>query len=328
MATELITHSRQDWLEQRRTVIGGSDAAAALGLSKWRTQYDLYLEKIGESVTVETEPMYWGTQQEPLIRQRYSNDTGLQVIKPGFLVHPTLKFMGGNVDGLVGSDRILEVKTSRTSEGWGEPETDEIPDDYLLQTQHYLLVTGRQIADVAVLIGGSDYRVYRVEADPELHEMIIDGERAFWEMVESRNPPPVTTLPDIKRRFPKSSALAVVASNSVLHAAQQLHDLNNLADRVGERQDDLKAIIQLHLGEGDTLKDESGNVLATWKSDRDGKKFNVKKFEQDHPELAALYYEKTKGSRKFLLKDVPTQGTTNDVNRISSTTISNVAVEQ
>ena len=54
----------------------------------------------------------------------------------------------------------------------GEPGTDEIPDYYMTQVQHYLAVTGVKTADVAVLIGGNDFRIYTIEADEELQSFV------------------------------------------------------------------------------------------------------------------------------------------------------------
>jgi putative phage-type endonuclease len=310
---------RTEWLAMRRTVVGGSDCAAALGESKWKTPYQLYLEKIGESETIETEPMRWGTKLEPLIRQEYANQTGLTIVQPGFMVHPTLKFIGGNVDGLIGDDRILEIKTARTAEGWGEPETDDIPDEYWLQCQHYLLVTGRQTACVAVLIGSSDFRVYYVEADREAHEYIIEGERSFWELVQTMTPPPVTQLADIKSRWSKSVELAVVASNPVKNVVEQLRQVDALAKKVEQRQDALKAVIQLHMKEADTLKDAGDNILATWKSPRVSFKFDEARFEIENPELHKKYLKSVTNSRRFLLKEYQQERTVKNVNRTNAT---------
>lgn len=186
---------RTQWLAARRAGIGGSDVAPILGLSKWRTPLDVYLDKRGELPEQEDNAaMHWGRTLEPIIRQEYANQTGATVTVPdSILAHPQYPFMLASLDGVTDALRVFEAKTARASEGWGEPGSDEIPDAYALQVQHYMAVTGYQFADVAVLIGGSDFRIYTVAADHELQDEIIQACRVFWERVESGNPPePIT----------------------------------------------------------------------------------------------------------------------------------------
>lgn len=178
-------------IAERHSGLGGSDAAPALGLSPWKTPLELFLDKRERRELVATPSMKWGTLLEPVIRQEYSNVTKRVVRLPtGTIRDPKNKFMLAHVDGITEDGRIFEAKFSRSAEGWGRPGTDEIPHHYALQVQHYLRVTGLKIADVAVLIGGSDFRVYEIAADPGLQDLIVEGEGEFWEKVESGTPPP------------------------------------------------------------------------------------------------------------------------------------------
>lgn len=308
---------KKQWLEMRRTGIGGSDSAAALGLSKWKTPYQLYLEKIGEAETIETEAMKWGKIHEPQIRQEYANVTGRTVVQSGFMVHPRHHFIVGNVDGLVGDDRVLEIKTAKTAEGWGEQGTDEIPDEYVYQVQHYLLLTGRSVCDVVVLIGGNDYRTYQIDSDQEMHEMMIAGYKEFWQMVVNRTPPAITQLADLKQRYKRSIANAVHADSLIMDACYSLQKLKLLSDKIEQRSDELKAFIQGHMKENDTLVFEE-NIIATWKTGKRIRYVDGKKFEQDHPELIEPYVSYKEGNRIFLLKELPPQGIEDHVNSTST----------
>lgn len=221
-------NTRENWLSERRRGIGGSDAAAVLGMSKWKSPLQVWMEKRGELVDQpDSEPMLWGRALEPVIRQQYAERTGRVVRLPeGILWHPKHPFMLATVDGVTDDSRLLEIKTARTAESWGEPGTDEIPQAYLIQVQHYLSVTVLPVADVAVLIGGSDFRLYEVESDPELQELIIEGEAGFWKMVEAGTPPEPTTLADIKTRFGRiSTAGSVEADESCIEAINRLKDI-------------------------------------------------------------------------------------------------------
>ena len=150
--------ARDDFLKSRATGIGGSDAAAILGLSRWKSPFQVYQEKRGEAAqTPDNASMRWGRYLEPVVRQAYADDTGRAVRLPDGLVrHQQHTFMIANLDGVTDDGRVVEIKTARTSQGWGEPGSDQVPQEYLLQAQHHMAVTGLVVADVAVLIGGSD----------------------------------------------------------------------------------------------------------------------------------------------------------------------------
>lgn len=210
-------------LAARSLGLGGSDAAAALGLSPWKTPLELFREKRGEDAgtIAESEPMRWGSLLEPVIRQEYSSRTGRVVRVPETtLVHPAHAFMIANLDGLTDDGRLLEVKTARSAQDWGEPGTDAIPQHYLLQIQHYLIVTALPIADVAVLIGGSEYRQYEIPADAELQEMLVEGELEFWQRVESGEAPDADltsprALDIVRKLFPDTNGQRVTADEAL-----------------------------------------------------------------------------------------------------------------
>ena len=185
-------------LAERHTGLGGSDAAAALGLSPYKSALELFLEKRErrEHSGPQLSAFRWGSLLEPVIRQEYANITHRVVRLPeGTLRHPSFPFVIAHVDGVTDDKRVFEAKTARTDQDWGKSGTDEVPHHYLMQVQHYLAVTGFFVADIAVLIGGSDFRIFEVPADRELQQMIIESEVEFWSMVERGEPPP----PDFDR---------------------------------------------------------------------------------------------------------------------------------
>jgi len=293
--------ARQQWLKDRQKGIGGSDAPAILGISPWKTPLQVYLEKRGEAPGQEDNPsMRWGRNLEPVVRQAYADETGRRVAIPavGILRHPRHDWMLASLDGIAEGDRVLEVKTARVAAGWGEPGTDEIPEPYQAQVQHYMAVTGFYVADVAVLIGGSDFRIYEVPADPELQELIIDQEAAFWDRVQHGVEPDPVSAADIKIKFGRHSvARQVQASPEVLAALRQLEDIKALkAEEEGAR-----AVIQAHMGEADTLVDGE-KVLATWKAGKPSKRFDATAFKAAHPELHTQFIKEGEPSRRFLIK--------------------------
>ena len=299
----LPSNDRAAWLEQRRSGIGGSDAPAILGVSRFATPLDVYFDKRG---LVADKPangaMEWGTRLEPLVRQAYAEATGRTVRVPTTILrHPTHAFMLGSIDGVTDDGRLVEIKTARSAEGWGEPGSDEVPDAYLVQVQHYLTVTGLTLADVAVLIGGSDFRLYEVPADPDLQTILVDVEGAFWDRVQRGDPPDPITYADAQKRWPTSAARIIQAPAEVFEAVQQLHAAKARETEAEKEADALQATICAAMGEGDVLV-YGDATLATWKAGKPPLRFNTDAFKAAHPDLYAEFAKPGNASRRFLLK--------------------------
>lgn len=180
--------SRKEWLQWRKKGIGGSDVSAILGISKWTSAIDLWLDKTNQkNDPVEAnEAMEWGNILEPVIRNHFAAVTGKTVSEvKAMLQHPDHPFMIADVDGVTiddnGDPAILEIKTA--SEYKRDEWSEGVPAYYQTQVQHYLCVTGVKKAYVAVLIGGNAFRIYEVDADPEIQQMLIAVEKNFWNMV-------------------------------------------------------------------------------------------------------------------------------------------------
>lgn len=267
--------------EERRTGLGGSDAAAALGLSPWQSPFGLWEVKTGLAPGPEqNEPMLWGKLLEDVIRREYVRRTGFQVTYRKELIrHPQFPWMFAHIDGEVaGAGAILEVKTTRDARGWGEPGTDEIPLHYLTQVHHYLSVTQAEICDVAVLISGQDFRTYTVRADPSLTQQLIEGEQAFWSLVETGTPPPPQTLEDAVRRWGHYDAQGyAMAGEREMAAIRLLRHAHGLKEQIKAEEEAAKTFLIETLGEtGASLVDPiTGELLATYKLDNGRKAYSV-----------------------------------------------------
>ena len=185
--------TRDEWLNFRRCGIGGSDVAVICGLSKYKSVLQLWMEKTGQLEPEEAgEAAYWGNVMEPIIRNEFANRTGFKVDTiNSMLKHPEHAFMLANVDGIVinkdGRKSIFEAKTASAykAEQW---EDDKIPEEYMLQIQHYMAVTGFKSTFIAAIIGGNQFIYKKIERDDELIDMIIQLEYNFWESVVNNEP--------------------------------------------------------------------------------------------------------------------------------------------
>ena len=254
--------AREDWLAARRTGIGGSDIAAVLGLSPWKTPLAVYLDKIGEGEAVdETEAMRWGTIHEPTIAREYERRTGHEIREAEMMRSARYPWMLASVDRLIESpfQGVLEIKTARTAQGWGEEGTDEVPVQYLLQVQHYLVVTEREVAEIAVLIGGSDFRIYRVPFHAEIAQRIIEEGGRFWrDNVLAHVPPPARTMEDARQKWPQATEREVFASEEVQAAALRLAEIKAEIKERETQAESLQARICDAIGDGDALVGADG----------------------------------------------------------------------
>jgi putative phage-type endonuclease len=193
--------SRGEWLQYRRQGIGSSDAAAAVGLNPYQSPLELWLIKTGRDEGLpqvdpndDGSPMFWGTVLEPVVAERYACRTGNKVRRNNAVLQhpdPDKSWMLANIDReIIGNPevQILECKTA--GEFGARLWREGVPEYIQCQVQHQLAVTGKQAADVAVLICGQELRIHRIERDDELIAHLLELERRFWEYVITDTPPP------------------------------------------------------------------------------------------------------------------------------------------
>lgn len=188
---------RRRWLEERRNGIGGSDAAAVLGMSPWASPLSTWVEKVRPVADEggQTEYQKWGTRLENSIARGMAADHGILIGPcPGILAHPERPWQRVTVDryAVSGPMRrpygIVEIKNVS---GWKAEEwpADAPPDHVVLQVEHALDVTGYDVGYVGALLGGNTPRWYAVERDDDLIGMLRAEEARFWAMVQAGTPP-------------------------------------------------------------------------------------------------------------------------------------------
>lgn len=190
---------REEWLEARRRGIGGSDAAAALGVSPWMSPLELWLEKTagyGPRTKDDDERMRWGHLLEPAIRQEFARRTMRTVEHVGdwaITWSNRHAFACCTLDGAqMAADKpgvgVLQIKCldAWIARDWG----DEPPSHYQIQVQHEIMVADVKWGTLAVLVGGNTLRWWDYKRDDELIEDIVALEREFWiDNVEAGVPP-------------------------------------------------------------------------------------------------------------------------------------------
>jgi len=175
----------EEQLEIRKTGIGASESAVILGFSKWKTPAEIFYEKTGVLTDdVTSEAAHFGNVLEETVAQEYARRKDCKVRRNNkTLRHKDHPFILCHLDRVVkGEKRIVECKTSSAylADKWGEEGTAMVPEEYLIQVQHQMAITDYEVADIPVLIGGNQLKIYTVERDQELIDIIIDNLTYFW----------------------------------------------------------------------------------------------------------------------------------------------------
>ena len=316
----------QDFTVDRTKYIGGSDIGAILGLSRFRTPLEVWMEKTGKEFKKhDSLPLRFGSFAESFVASEYSRATGFELlIDESIYIHQQYSYMSAHIDRFVlsaklGNDlgnqpsnksplppsRILECKTANpfSSGDWGEVGSDQVPMSYLCQCIWYMAITGIERTDLAVLFGNSDFRIYEIARDQELEELVMAKATAFWhDYVLKDIPPPVSSEQDCQTLFSKGDASkSIEAAKETLELTKRLHTLNG---EIAVREEELSAIkqnIMSQMGEAELLTYQ-GKVLATWKAPKPSFRLNSKRLELEHPELASNYKIPVQNSRRLVVK--------------------------
>jgi putative phage-type endonuclease len=197
---------REAFLSERRAGIGGSDIAAVFNLG-YGCRLQLWREKRGEKPDYpdqENGPMRLGRWLEPHIAEEYARLTGRKVEERGLAKHPDHPELLVHVDRIIwdgdrpGMPGVLEIKALGRAM-FSKAKREGLPDDYLLQVQHGMLVTGCTWGAFAVMNRDSgDIEHWDVEAEPDAQRMIIEDGPIFWSQVEN-GPAPELLEPDDRR---------------------------------------------------------------------------------------------------------------------------------
>lgn len=295
----------KEQLATRRSGIGGSDVASILGISPWKSAYDVYVAKTSDATGDDLDGkdhIIFGNLMEPVIREEFSRRNGKTVITSDEVFrHPEHDFMLANVDGILdGENAGLEIKTASeySSEQWGEDGTDHVPAYYLTQGLHYMAVMGWDRIYFAVVIGGNKYKQYVVERDEEAIASLIAVEKRFWENhVIAKVPPPrpVEVLRDV---WSSTTGQKKEANLDILAAVEQYKQIKADVTELSKKQAELEAVIKEYIADADELT-YNGKKIASWKFNKSSMRFVADKLKQERPDLYEMYVSEVPGPRVF-----------------------------
>lgn len=306
-STENIPY--KDWLEYRKLGIGGSDASVVCGISRYKSPMELWMEKTNQLPYQEAgEAAYWGIQLESLVKSEFTKRTDIKV-KPvnQLLKNEEYPFMLANLDGVCEhTDYGTCVFEAKTASAYKSGEWDDsIPDEYMLQIQHYMAVTGYKGAYIAVLIGGNSFRWKFIERDEELITMLIQLEADFWEHVESAVPLSLdgseASAKFLAKKFPDSIKKSqIILPNTAADLISQYNEACEKLKAVTEQKQEAENLLKEMIGENET--GTVGNWVIDWKSISQ-ERLDSKTLKAEHPVLYKKYANKT-SYRRFSVKSV------------------------
>lgn len=288
--------TREEWLQLRRKGIGGSDASVIMGKNPYRSILQLWEEKTGKLPVTDdgNEYTYWGNVMEPIIRKEFMNRTGLKVRqKHAMIFHKDYPYLFADVDGIVTDERgekcIFEAKTA--SQYKAEQWEDGVPEEYILQVQHYLEVCGMDKAYIAALIGGNKFIFHTIYRDDELIRNLISREKEFWEGCVLTGTEPVMDDSDATRDY-----LNQKYSDPIEGSIQLQEDMKSVLAEYQDVDCKIKELEKQKTGFANQIKAamgeyETGEVdgtVVSWKK-ISRESLDSKRLRKEQPEVFAEY---------------------------------------
>lgn len=297
----------------RRTYLGGSDAAAIMGLGAYgRTPYTTYLAKIGESPE-EMDP----DKRKFLERRKRWEGPIVEMLREEFggeivginnrYIDPEHDFMAAEIDfewrdtdGSIQNGEIKTVSPFAFGEkaGWGDAGTADIPIHYAAQVFHGLGVTGRRSCIVAAMVGLDNMIFYRLERDDETIAAMRAEMVRFWVgHVLKRVPPDPQSMRDLSLMMLKMRGRPVELEPEIATKLEQLRDVRERLKALEGAEESLAFELGNFVRQKWAIPaDESGppnenavltvdgQKVATWNRQR-GASLDQKRLKVEHPEI-------------------------------------------
>ena len=254
----------------RSGFIGSSDMAAILGLSPWKTPYELWLEKTGQAEQADADPekarlFRRGKRLEPVIVNMLEEERGLQIVARNERYSDAeFDFLRCEIDAeaLIDGERVnVECKSAHpmTAFKYGAEGTDETPIEYSCQAMFSLMVTGRRRCVFGVLFGADNLVTYELARDEEVIAQMRAKAVAFWrDHVLARVAPPAINLPDVEKMLRRTPPTRIEATPEVEKMIYQLEEARAMERNAKAEADEMKYQLGMAILGADALRREVG----------------------------------------------------------------------
>lgn len=299
--------TREEWLEIRRNGIGGSDAAAILGLDRYKSPFDVYADKIGlKQEQPDNEAMRQGRDLESYVASRFMEATGKKIRRCNkILRHPQYDWMIADVDGLVvGENAGFEAKTTSILNR-AKFAQGEYPPNYYVQCVHYMAVTGAERWYLAVLVLNKAFHVFTIERDEAEIQALIEAEKQFWEEHVLRQVPPQpdgseATTELIKQLFPEAKQRETVALFGYEDKISQYLELDKQIKELEKQREAIKQELCLTLGDAEMGRAQG--YIIEWKN-QTRQTLDTQRLKKEQAEIYQQYLKPVQTVRVFKIKE-------------------------
>lgn len=306
--------NREEWLAGRGKGIGASEAGTVLGLNPFCTPYQLWRYKKGiDPPQEENFAMKAGHYLEDAVSMFFRDGSGAHIIKastddftiydserPWLRVSPDRTFWRPWAKHNDAEKSILECKTTQLT-----IDPDNLPKHWFCQIQMNMGVAEYKDGALAWLTMGRDFGYRDIEFDKEFYDWMTDQITEYWQryIVGDEEPAPYTAE-DIMIKYPRhTEGKTVKADTDIMEQLERLKVLKSEIKPMETEAKEIEGNLKLFFGDAETIVDELGNTLATWKAPKPSRKFDQKAWEAATPEdERAKWYNEVQGARRLLVK--------------------------
>ena len=289
---------REEWLRWRTKGIGGSDVSVIAGVNPFRSIFQLWLEKTGqiEPEETENENTHFGNVLEPVVKREFSKRTGLKVrAKRALLQSEEYPFMLADLDGVIYENGKMNLFEAKTASAYKQEIWEKgIPEEYVLQVQHYMAVTGAEKTYLAALVGGNRFYWKVVRRDEQKIAEIIALEKAFWEenVLAGKEPVPDgsgATTDFLNEKYASSNGNTILLPEEALSLCRRYEELSGQLNELQDKKDAVSNQLKNFLKNNES--GVIGEYRVTWKQVT-STTFDKKRLEKENRALYEEYLTK------------------------------------
>lgn len=276
------TSSEDRWHAERRVGIGGSDAAAALGISPWKTRLELWHEKTsGTRESLDSMRLRFGHAAERFIFDEYlaKRPETHGALWPQYVVaqHPDYLWMICTPDAVAISSDGCGIVQIKTASAYRREEWEEGPlAHYVVQCIHEMAVTGANWCDLVVMFGaGERLDVHRIARNEIEIAGLIALETQFWGDVQAGTQPglsqdeAIAGGDDLGRRlsrvFSPVRPVGVELPYQSIAARQRIEELTAEIKQRSEELEGVKNMVRSWIGDCEAGEMPDGSGQWIWK---------------------------------------------------------------
>ena len=191
--TAALTQRTDEWLNFRKKGVGASDAPIIMGVSPWKTPFQLWQEKLD----LRTPPTVNFIDKEEEARQFFQKEMGIE-ISQDIIIHRDVGWRFASLDGINRKHKILlEIKSSGEKDHNFVKTHRKAPEKYYPQLQHAIDVVGTQVEHIdkcyyLSYVNEHDNIILEIKRDDEYIKNLIKKEEDFFYCMKNFISPELT----------------------------------------------------------------------------------------------------------------------------------------